>query len=297
MWLAHQRGRCALLSGRIETARRWLREALARCEQRQSIGPYRLVLSALATAEACAGRVDLAAQAVVELDELPPFPFVEPEQDLGRAWSLVVAGDLPAGREILRLAAARAATSGYRTCEAWLLHDIVRLGDPSTAVDRLQELAAETEGELVTAYAAHAVAAASARPELLEAVAGLGEQLGALLLAAEAAIEAAQAHQRQGDRKAATAWGVRAATLAGSCEGAQTPALSSVVVVVPLTPRERDVAALAAQGRSSQVIADQLFLSVRTVNNHLQSVYAKLGISGRRQLAGALSPPPDLAQG
>ena len=56
-------------------------------------------------------------------------------------------------------------------------------------------------------------------------------------------------------------------------------------MVAPLTPRERDIATLAAQGESSQEIADRLFLSVRTVNNHLQNVYAKLGVSGRRQLA------------
>ena len=59
-------------------------------------------------------------------------------------------------------------------------------------------------------------------------------------------------------------------------------------MVDPLTAREREIASLAAQGDSSQQIADRLFLSVRTVNNHLQSVYAKLGVSGRKHLAGAL---------
>ena len=35
MWLAQQRGRCALLTGQVETACRWLGEAAARCETRQ----------------------------------------------------------------------------------------------------------------------------------------------------------------------------------------------------------------------------------------------------------------------
>ncbi len=61
-------------------------------------------------------------------------------------------------------------------------------------------------------------------------------------------------------------------------------------MVVPLTARERDIATLAAQGESSKAIAAQLFLSVRTVNNHLQSVYSKLGVTGRGQLAVALEP-------
>ncbi len=60
-------------------------------------------------------------------------------------------------------------------------------------------------------------------------------------------------------------------------------------MVTPLTSRERDIASLAAQGVSSKDIADQLFLSVRTVNNHLQNVYSKLGVGSRRELATALA--------
>jgi DNA-binding CsgD family transcriptional regulator len=66
-------------------------------------------------------------------------------------------------------------------------------------------------------------------------------------------------------------------------------------MVAPLTPRERDIATLAAQGEASKDIADQLFLSVRTVNNHLQSVYSKLGVGSRRQLAGALADLSDVS--
>ena len=60
-------------------------------------------------------------------------------------------------------------------------------------------------------------------------------------------------------------------------------------MVAPLTRRERDIAELAAAGESSKVIADRLYLSVRTVNNHLQNVYSKLGVSSRRQLVDALA--------
>jgi DNA-binding CsgD family transcriptional regulator len=55
-----------------------------------------------------------------------------------------------------------------------------------------------------------------------------------------------------------------------------------------LTARERDVVTLAAQGLSSKAIAERLFLSARTVDNHLQRAYAKLGVSGRDDLASAL---------
>ena len=55
-----------------------------------------------------------------------------------------------------------------------------------------------------------------------------------------------------------------------------------------LTPREREVAALALDGRSNREIAARLGLSERTVGNHLQSVFNRLGIGSRREL-GALA--------
>jgi DNA-binding CsgD family transcriptional regulator len=57
-----------------------------------------------------------------------------------------------------------------------------------------------------------------------------------------------------------------------------------------LTAREREVAALAADRLTSREIAGRLFLSVRTVDNHLQRIYAKLGVRGRTELAAALGP-------
>jgi DNA-binding CsgD family transcriptional regulator len=58
--------------------------------------------------------------------------------------------------------------------------------------------------------------------------------------------------------------------------------------LTPLTAREREVASLAAEGLSSDVIAKRLFVSVRTVDNHMQHVYQKLGIASRRDLPAAL---------
>jgi DNA-binding CsgD family transcriptional regulator len=76
--------------------------------------------------------------------------------------------------------------------------------------------------------------------------------------------------------------------LAGRCEGATTPALHAVETRVVLTPAERQVAALAAAGRSNKEIAAELYLSLRTVENYLHRAYEKLGVSGRAELAGAL---------
>src|SRR6201996_6209174 len=51
-----------------------------------------------------------------------------------------------------------------------------------------------------------------------------------------------------------------------------------------LTSRENDVATLAAQGLTTPEIADQLYLSVNTVEYHLRNVFTKLGINSRREL-------------
>lgn len=52
-----------------------------------------------------------------------------------------------------------------------------------------------------------------------------------------------------------------------------------------LTAREREVAALAAAGRSNRAIAQKLVVSVRTVEGHLYQVYSKLSVSTRAELA------------
>jgi DNA-binding NarL/FixJ family response regulator len=46
-----------------------------------------------------------------------------------------------------------------------------------------------------------------------------------------------------------------------------------------LTPREREVLALIAQGRSNVAIADALVISPRVVEKHVASIFAKLGLA------------------
>nr|WP_269205133.1 helix-turn-helix transcriptional regulator [Motilibacter aurantiacus] len=106
--------------------------------------------------------------------------------------------------------------------------------------------------------------------------------------AAEAAAQAAQAAAGTASKREVAALTARARQLAGRCEGGVLHALL-VESVSPLTDREREISRLAARGMSSREIAERLFLSVRTVNNHLQAAYTKLGIGSRRELAEALS--------
>jgi non-specific serine/threonine protein kinase len=54
----------------------------------------------------------------------------------------------------------------------------------------------------------------------------------------------------------------------------------------PLTPRELEVAGLVADGLGNREIAGRLFLSKRTVDSHIEHIFAKLSFSSRAQLAG-----------
>jgi ATP/maltotriose-dependent transcriptional regulator MalT len=57
-----------------------------------------------------------------------------------------------------------------------------------------------------------------------------------------------------------------------------------------LTAQQAQIAQLACEGYSNSEIGGQLFLSSRTVEWHLRGVFAKLGISSRRELQSVLSP-------
>jgi DNA-binding NarL/FixJ family response regulator len=58
-----------------------------------------------------------------------------------------------------------------------------------------------------------------------------------------------------------------------------------------LTPSERRVARMAADGLTNREIAQELFVTQKTVEVHLSSAYRKLEIGSRTQLASKLAEP------
>lgn len=55
----------------------------------------------------------------------------------------------------------------------------------------------------------------------------------------------------------------------------------------PLSPREQQVLAMAAQGLSNSEVAEQLCVSVHAVKFHLAAIYRKLGVGNRTEAAVA----------
>jgi DNA-binding CsgD family transcriptional regulator len=286
-WFALMLGRVSMLQGRLTTARRYFAEAAGLAEAHFFAGPRRLALAGLAMTLAMLGDADSADRTLRARDELPPFGFLGPEQRAADGWTAVARRRPTEGMEQFRRAALEAAATGHRTAEAWLWHDLLRTGGNDVS-RRLSELADECDSPLVSARARHARGRQSGNANELAKSADDFEAMGAMLLAAEAAADAAEAFRRAGDQRAATAASHRSKALAAFCEGADTPGLIRANTVIPLTAREREIAVLAAEGLSSKDIADRLYLSVRTVNNHLQNAYSKLGVNSRAEMARLL---------
>ncbi|WP_407566450.1 LuxR C-terminal-related transcriptional regulator [Streptomyces sp. 184] len=57
-----------------------------------------------------------------------------------------------------------------------------------------------------------------------------------------------------------------------------------------LTRREREVAALVSQGLSNREVAERLVISKRTADAHVEHIFAKLGITSRREIPAVLEP-------
>lgn len=137
---------------------------------------------------------------------------------------------------------------------------------------------------------------------LLGTAAERAEQAGARLVLAEVETARGELLARAGDTEAArealrsgyaraTACG--AAPLASRAHDALVatgarPRRASTAGPAALTATELRVARLAGEGLSNREVAEQLYVTVKTVEMHLSSAYRKLGIASRAQLAATL---------
>jgi DNA-binding NarL/FixJ family response regulator len=271
--------------GRVRAAARLLQETGAELRSRHPVWSFVSAVS-LALALGMAGDVTAARQALAEAQRQhhPSLKFREPDYLLAHAWVSAAEGALGEARLLARRAGALAAVQTQPAVEVVALHTAVCFGDRGLAA-RLTELAAEVDGPRGCAAARHAAALATDNADALHAASMQLEDMGALLLAADAAAQAAAAHTRNGRKGSAQTATARAHRLAERCDGARTPALAATAAAPQLTSRELEVVTLAAHGLTNRAIAQRLVISVRTVENHLYRACTKLGINDRNELA------------
>lgn len=287
---ALQLAKIHMARGRVRTAADSAREAIGIFRR---IGRPMFLHEALHTLACALAVTGDAAGARRELDALadlalPNMMYDAVDQLQSRAWSAVADGHLPRARALTEEAAGLGARSGDLVAASAALHDLARFGRPKEIGNRLDRLAEQIDEGLVGPRAAHVRHLVAGDARGLEQVSESFADLGADLLAADAAADAAVAWTRHGHPRGAAAATRRAIRLADACEGAGTPALRSIDARARLTPAEREAAVLAAAGHSNKQIAGELVLSVRSIENRLQHVYDKLGISRRDELAEAL---------
>ncbi|MFC4604888.1 helix-turn-helix transcriptional regulator [Rhodococcus kronopolitis] len=281
-------GRVHYLRGDLAAAESEFRQAAAVLE---GTGYSWAFLSAafLCQTLAVAGRAEAAREALVRAERLfgVNTELFRSDLEMTRAW--VAAAEADRSRAVAHaLAGARAAAkSDLRAQEMLCLYLAVRFGDGGVA-DRLEQLAAQVAGTLFGAAAVHARALADRDGDRLDVLAGKLESVGALLVAADAAAQAATVHGAAGNRRAELAAAAAAKRLAQRCAGASTPALTAVSNPLPLTGRELEVASMVARGLSNKEIADRLVVSVRTVEGHIYRSCTKLDVPDRTALAAAV---------
>jgi DNA-binding CsgD family transcriptional regulator len=243
----------------------------------------------LALALALSGKPDEAAAVLDEADERSePSNLFGVERVVARAWTAAARHELPAARAIFEEGVTLGQSIGDHVGAALALHGLARIGHASESLERLTAIASSSDSPFLDAQATHARALDRSDPDTLLEVASSFDAMGASLLAAEAASDAAVARKKRGDPRGAAAAERQAAAYASKCQVVATPSLRPVEPRATLTKAERETALLAAAGYTNREIAERQYLSIRTVQNRLQHIYVKLGVAGRDELKSVL---------
>ena len=201
--------------------------------------------------------------------------------ELAEAWMLVMAGRSQVAARRCTAAARVAFDAQHAPLAVFAAHDAARFGHPSIALPVLVDAASTVEGDLIPALVAHARALDAADTDALLELAVLLPGFGFTISGAECAATAARLFESCKKPQAAIEARRLAARLIEPLGDVRTPGLGTLVV---LTAREREVGEMAVRRHRNREIADALGISVRTVDNHLASLYRKLGVASRDEL-------------
>lgn len=276
------RSSLALEAGRVADARA---DADAALQQLLPLEQFDLQrLAAALGARACASLGDRpgATAFLDRIEGTPPHRFMSRTEEVrARVWCEAAAGRAEAAVARLEGGIEWLVSHGQLSRLLLLLHDFARLDVAHLARERIEDVAPRVQSTYAEPILDHVLGLADRDPDRVEAAAMRFGELGTSLWEAEAWAQAARLHERHRARTRASR-GLEAARQAiARCQGATTPALAGVDTAGGLSRREREVGMLAATGLADKEIAARLGVSVRTVETHLSSAYAKLGVQGR----------------
>jgi len=268
----------ALWRGDAATAAQRVDDALARLDE---LFPHQL------------GGIMLAALGVAAHAEIATKDTAVRAQELAAAQALVARAE-----ETAEKGAPRAGALGPEGV-AWLHRARAELTrftgqDPAAWCTVIEAFAYEAPERATGGYR-QAYARLRRAEALLAAGAGHGSDQGAVVADLRATQEVAECLGAEPLAAAAAAMAVRAGVRL-DVEAHPVAATSDV-----LTPRERSVLALVADGRTNRQVGTELYISEKTVSVHLSRVMAKLGAASRTEAVtiayarGLLDPPARLA--
>ena len=279
-------GAMAMARGRYREARRWLAEADVHFAVQDAFGTAFSLRAldvglALFTGDLPGARSALATVRAM-VGESGPTPTQSGYLLRAEGWGARALSDAAGAESFI----AAAAATDQPALASRLLYEALRSGANAKRVATEQaRLLERCDARLVTAYAEHSFARANRDAPALLAAADQMAEIGADVYAMEAAADAAREFLIEGREDSARRAATRARELFAPDQDGEPPAIDGLdAIATGLTRREAQIAALAARGVSNQEIADQLVLSVRSVETYVYRAMQKRGVTSRQEL-------------
>ncbi|WP_249777286.1 LuxR C-terminal-related transcriptional regulator [Arthrobacter sp. C9C5] len=279
-----------LHAGRLESAIPWLEAGMWQLRTQDPDGLSGLATAACAYAAGLAGDEEKASLLLAEVAQ----PQRHGSWLVGRVTryfelcALAELGQRAAAIRTLLAEAASEADAGSPATGLLFLSAAARLGDRQLC-QKLAGLAAQVTGQFAQLCLRLAEGVKDGASEQLLAVAKDADAAGNALFARDVARRAVFCANEAGNRIALRI-SQRTEQSLDDRFGSPGNGLHSLTTST-LTARECEVAVRAAAGTSNRKIAEQMHVSVRTVEGHLYQVYSKLHVASRSELKDVISAP------